>query len=77
MSWAFGISAVLAILAAFAYSERRYKAGYKAGYNAAELKQAQKEKSENEKLTGIISTNNNLGRDDLLTGLQDSPANKQ
>lgn len=77
MAWAFGISAVLAILAAFVYSERRYKAGYNAGYNAAELKQAEKEKTENEKLTDIISTNNNLGRNDLLSGLQDSPANKQ
>ena len=76
MAWAFGISAVLAILAAFVYSERRYKAGYKAGYNAAELAAAQKEKTENEKLTDIISTNNNLDRDDLLTGLQDNPANK-
>ena len=77
MAWAFGISAVLAILAAFVYSERRYKAGYKAGYNAAELAAAQKEKSENEKLTDIISTNNNFDRDDLLSGLQDSPTNKQ
>ena len=70
MAWAFGISAVLAILAAFVYSERRYKAGYKAGYNAAELQQAQKEKSENEKLTDIINNNNTLNRDDLLAGLQ-------
>ena len=76
MAWVFGISAVLAILAAFVYSERRYKAGYNAGYNAAELKQAQQEKTENEKLTDIISINNNLDRDDLLAGLQDNPANK-
>ena len=71
MMWAFGIAAGAVILAAFVYSERRYKTGFSAGYNAAKLEQAEKEKTENEKLDKIIGYNNGLERDILLDRLYD------
>lgn len=62
----YAICGILAILAAFAYGQGRFKAGY----NKARLKQKEAEEKASEEIDEIIANNSGLSRQSLLDKLR-------